>query len=257
MNKSLRVGLHRLFRRTLIRIKSLKSDPPKDWQLAADEERDFWAHWLWTRGGEWPADFQSRCDPNLPLQDHITAIFDRPLGATVRILDVGAGPLTYLGKQWPGRTVEITAVDPLAETYDQLLAQHGVVPQVRTEKGDAERLTDLFPANTFDLVHARNCIDHGYDPVLAIQQMVKVTKPGGLVYMHHAVNEAEQQQYEGFHQWNLYTQGNEFFISSQTQTINVTQALAGIAEVRNVLYDGGIWMANQLWKHPVSRGRSQ
>lgn len=252
MKKSLRVGLHRLLRRALIRINSVASDPPKNWQLAADEEINFWAHWLWTRGGEWPEDFQSRCDPNLPLQEHITAIFDRPRGATVRILDVGAGPLTYLGKQWAGRTVEITAVDPLAERYDALLAQHHVEPLVRTEKGDAERLTDLFPANTFDLVHARNCIDHSYDPVLAIQQMVTVTQPGGLVYMHHAVNEAKQQQYEGFHQWNLYTQDDAFFVSDQAHTINVTQALAEVAEVRNVLYDGGIWMTNLLWKHPVA-----
>jgi len=256
MKKSLRVGLHRLFRRALIRIKSVAADPPKNWQLAADEEGDFWAHWLWTRGGEWPEEFQARCDPNFPLQQHITDIFARPVGATVRILDVGAGPLTYLGKQWVGRTVEITAVDPLAETYDKLLAQHHVEPLVRTEKGDAERLTDLFPANTFDLVHARNCIDHGYDPALAIQQMVAVTKPGGLVYMHHAVNEAEQQQYEGFHQWNLYAQDGEFLVGNQTQTVNVTQVLAGVAEVHNHLYDGGIWMTNLLWKYPVSRGRS-
>lgn len=228
----------------------------KSWELESEEEINFWGHWLWTRGGEWPEEFQRRCDPTALLQPSIVAALNHAPGATVHILDVGAGPLTYLGKQWDGRTLQITAVDPLAAAYDELLKRHRVQPLVRTQKGYAERLTELFPLDSFDLVHARNCIDHSYDPVLAIRQMVAVTKPGGLVYMHHAVNEAEQQQNQGFHQWNLYDANGELFVGNEQQTVNVTQALAGVAEVRNALYDGGIWMINQIWKHPVSSGRS-
>ena len=39
-----------------------------------------------------------------------------------RVLDVGAGPLSSLGTHVPGRDVEIIAVDPLADIYDELAA---------------------------------------------------------------------------------------------------------------------------------------
>lgn len=256
MKISVRATARRMWRRIQIRVNRTMPVAQKTWELESEEEINFWSHWLWTRGGAWPEEFQRRCDPDAPLQPSIAATINHPPGATVHILDVGAGPLTYLGKCWDGWTLQITAVDPLAEAYDELLKRHQLQPVVRTQKGYAERLTALFPENSFDLVHARNCIDHSYDPLLAIRQMVAVTKPGGVVYMHHAVNEAEQQNHQGFHQWNLYDRGGELFVSNQTTHVNVTQALAGVAEVCNALYDGGIWMINLIRKHPVSSGRN-
>lgn len=255
MRISVRSVVRRLWRRVRIRVNRTMPLAQKNWELESEEEINFWNHWLWARGAEWPEEFQRRCDPKAMLHPSIAAMLKHPPGAVIHILDVGAGPLTYLGKHWDGWTLQITAVDPLAEAYDELLQKHKVQPLVRTRKGYAERLTELFPVDTFDLVHARNCIDHSYDPMLAIRQMVAVAKPGGLVYMHHAVNEAEQQKHEGFHQWNLYDAGGDLFVGNRAETINVTQALAGVAEVRNALYDGGIWMVNQIWKHPVVRGK--
>ena len=56
-------------------------------------------------------------DPELPLQERIVEHLNVPQGEVVSILDIGAGPLTRLGKKWQGRTVEITAIDPLADYY--------------------------------------------------------------------------------------------------------------------------------------------
>ena len=60
-------------------------------------------------------------NPGTELRERIRALIAAPEGVTVRVLDVGAGPLTALGKVWPGRTLELTAVDPLADEYNAIL----------------------------------------------------------------------------------------------------------------------------------------
>jgi len=134
------------------------------WQHGVAAEIAFWNQWLATRGGQWPADFSFRTTPTAPLQPHVLAALPSSLGVTVHILDVGAGPLTYLGKQWAGHCLQITAIDPLAAEYDQLLQRYQLTPLVRTQQGFAEHLLDQFGGDRFDLVHARNSIDHSYDP---------------------------------------------------------------------------------------------
>ncbi|MEZ4861305.1 MAG: methyltransferase domain-containing protein [Caldilineaceae bacterium] len=218
------------------------------WQAGIVEELGFWERWLATGGGEWPADFAFRCDPCAPLQQHLIDALSHLPHSALQILDVGAGPLTYLGKVWAGHTLAITAVDPLAKEYDHLIKKYAVTPPVRTQVGFAEKLVKQFGHNRFDVVHARNCIDHSYDPCLAIEQMVAVAKPGGLVYMHHAVNEATVQQFQGFHQWNLFDEDGELCVSNQENLINMSKRLYGRATVTNQLFDNGIWMVTQIWK---------
>src|SRR5205823_466706 len=118
-----------------------------------------------------------------------------PRGGMVSLADVGAGPLTWLGKSWPGRTVKIAAVDPLAEHYNRLLGEFGITPPIRTERAEAERLLTALPADHFDLVHARNTLVHSYDPLTAIGQMVAVVKPGGYVVLQHRANEGQGAGY--------------------------------------------------------------
>lgn len=214
-------------------------------------EMAFWDQWLRTRGKPWPLDYQFRCDPHTTLQHEIVNLIEAPQGASVQILDVGAGPLTYLGKCWPGRTVQICAIDPLAEKYDQLLQKYAIQPVVRTQTGWAERLLEQFPPNHFDLVHARNCIDHSHDPCLAIEQMVAVVKPGGVVYMHHIINEGKLQHYHGLHQWNLYDQMGELYVSNRQQIQNMTARLHGIARVTNQVYGSESWLVTCISKFKI------
>lgn len=195
------------------------------------EEVFFWEQWLETRGLDWPHDFVRRCDPNAPLAENLTALIDCPAGSTVKILDVGAGPMTHLGKVWAGRKVDLVAVDPLAPEYDRLLKRHRVTPLVRTMPGDAEKLLDRFARDHFDLVYARNCIDHSYDPAEACRQMVAVTRPGSYVYLDHHVDEADRQNFGGLHQWNFRAEDGQFIIAGRDGNENVTTALADSAEV--------------------------
>jgi glycosyltransferase involved in cell wall biosynthesis len=221
--------------------------PP--YRVGEEEEVAFWDAYLAEAGGVQGVDFQLRCDPELRLQSYITDLLSAPLDATVDILDVGAGPLTFLGKRWGQRNVRITAIDPLAERYNRLLEKYGITPPVRTQVGEAEGLTSLFAENSFDLVHARNVIDHSRDPVAVLEQMVAVTKPGGLVYLHHHSNEVETQQYTGMHQWNFYMRDDHLFVGNRSRSFDLTEILTPVAEVENHLPGGG-WIVTLIRKRP-------
>ncbi len=185
--------------------------------------------------------------PSARCSDFLEALLP-PEQKHARILDVGAGPLTFVGFQSPGRTLEVIAVDPLAPAYDELLARHGVLPVVRTQPGDAERLNGLFAPNSFDIVTARNCIDHSYDPLAALESMLAVCKPGCTVLLQHAVAEAEAQHYAGLHQWNLRDEEGDFVLAGKSQRTNITRTLYSLADIRNEIQYDGTWLVTWMRK---------
>ena len=214
------------------RIKDLLRMPQVERSVALKGEVQFWRKWLSTKGMYWPDDFRARLDPDRPLDGHLAPYVDRVDADRVRILDVGSGPLTKLGKTHASKRLEITATDLLASDYDRLLAELGIVPPVRTIHADAERLVAQFGPDAFDIVHAQNCIDHTADPERAIEQMVAVARPGGWVVLFHAENEGEREQYNQLHQWNFTCEHGAFVIRDRAgRTVDVTQRLAAQCDV--------------------------
>lgn len=222
------------------------------WRRGLGDEVDFWSKWLGSRGLDWREDFRNRLDPALPLQPKLQDLIGAPEGATVRLLDVGAGPLTALGKVWPGRTIEISAVDPLADEYDRILDKHGIIPPVRTVKGEGERLTELFPRDHFDAAYAKNCLDHCYDPLAAIRRMLTVVKEGGIAQLEHATNEAEHENYTGLHQWNFCAEDGRFMIWRPGTRIDVETELAGNVDLTLRAHDTWIVVTIRKRRGPVS-----
>ncbi len=217
------------------------------WRLGLAEEKWFWDRYLGSGGYRWPEEFRTRMSPGLELPRHLVELLPAPAGARVTVLDVGSGPLTCVGSKCSGREVTVVAVDPLAEWYAALFAKHRVEPAVRPIACDAERLRSRFTDNSFDLVHARNCIDHGVDPPRAIEEMLAVVKTGCHVVLDHAVNEAQKQRYRGLHQWNFFEKGGRFFVGGKRSSVDLSQALASRAEVRcDVGSDG--WIRARLRK---------
>ena len=191
------------------------------WKFNISSEIRFWDNCIRTNGLIWPEEFRLRLDPQLALQDEIAKLL--PLTSEVMILDVGAGPLTYIGKIYNSVKLKIIAVDPLAEEYDKILYRYSLIPLIHTEKLDAEKLTKRFAENSFDLVFARNCIDHSYSPENAILEMLKVVKEGCYVLLLHRPNEAEQEKWRGLHQWNFSMEDENFVISSKNYKINFSK----------------------------------
>jgi SAM-dependent methyltransferase len=220
------------------------------WRANIDQEVRWWDGYFQNevvpKGKEY-----LRLRPDSLLQERVVELLpaDRE---TVHILDVGAGPLTYLGKRCPGKAVRITAVDPLAPHYDRILSKYGIEPLVRTTKADGESLTTRFAPNTFDLVYARNCIDHSYDPEKAILEMIAVARPGCFVLMEHHPNEAEAVHYAGLHQWNFsMNDSGDFIIRFKAGEINMTQKHRAICSIQCAMTcDGEQWLITRIRRHP-------
>jgi SAM-dependent methyltransferase len=157
-----------------------------------------------------------------------------------RVLDVGAGPLTVLGRNLPGdeHPVSVTACDPLANHYALLAKKYGVEPPIPTLTALAEDLSAFFPVDSFDLTFCRNALDHSFSPLRGIIEMLLVTRPGGKTVLHHHVNEAERGQYDGFHQWNFCLKHDRFHIWNEKTDIDVADVLSGFATTSGYVKDG-------------------
>ncbi|KAJ7919358.1 methyltransferase type 11 [Mycena leptocephala] len=105
------------------------------------------------------------------------------LTPNMHILDVGCGPGTItadLAKVVPEghiTGIERSAEDVLQNARDEAAAQG--ITNVTYSIGDVLSLS--FPDNSFDVVHAHQVLQHVSDPVLALKEMVRVAKPGGIV----------------------------------------------------------------------------
>ncbi|MFI5952774.1 class I SAM-dependent methyltransferase [Cryptosporangium sp. NPDC051539] len=97
----------------------------------------------------------------------------------LQLLDIGSGPGTITvglaERVAPGR---VTAVEVTEQALALTREAAGDLP-MRFLVGDVHRL-DL-PSDEFDVVHAHQVLQHVADPVAALREMIRVSKPGGVV----------------------------------------------------------------------------
>ncbi|MYU25202.1 methyltransferase domain-containing protein [Streptomyces sp. SID8352] len=103
------------------------------------------------------------------------------------VLDVGCGPGTItadLAALVPGGRV--TGVDRAAGILERAAATAAGrgLANVSFEVADVQALH--YPDDTFDVVHAHQVLQHVSDPVRALREMGRVTRPGGLVAVRDA-----------------------------------------------------------------------
>jgi len=102
------------------------------------------------------------------------------LRPTDRLLDVGSGPGTITA-DLAGLVAEVVAVeisDEAAGVTRNGLAERGVT-NAEVRVGDVHAL-DL-PDASYDVVHAHQVLQHVADPVVALREMARVTRPGGVI----------------------------------------------------------------------------
>lgn len=194
-------------------------------------ELEFWRAELTGSRSRWPGLIAERSRKNRPLSAQIRSLINSKPGDTVSILDVGSGPLTVLGTFWEDRLLSVTAADPLADLYLQVLSEAGISPPTPLIKCDAEHLVDHFGTDRFDLVFCHNALDHALDPVLGMTQMLQVVKPGRTVRLEHAINEGEREHYEGLHQWNFCERDGAFTIWNRRGSIDASAVLKRLAAI--------------------------
>jgi len=92
-----------------------------------------------------------------------------------RVLDVGCGP-GALAAELVSRAAAVSAVEPSASFAAAVRAR---LPEVDVRQCAAEQLP--FAEGTFDAAMAQLVLHFMADPVLGLQEMARVTRPGGAV----------------------------------------------------------------------------
>ena len=114
------------------------------------------------------------------------------LNAGMDLLDVGCGPASITAdlaeRVAPGRVVALDAAAGALEAARATLHERGLSEQVEVTCGDVMALP--FEDASFDVVHAHQVLQHLADPVGALAEMRRVTRPGGIVAVRDAVYSA-------------------------------------------------------------------
>ena len=114
------------------------------------------------------------------------------LNAGMDLLDVGCGPATITAdlanRVAPGRVVGLDAASGALEAARATLAERDLPARVELTDGDVMSLP--FDDGTFDVAHAHQVLQHLSDPVDALAEMRRVTRPGGIVAVRDAVYSA-------------------------------------------------------------------
>lgn len=102
------------------------------------------------------------------------------LTADARLLDVGAGPGT-ITVEFAEHVARVTAteIDENALSLSRELAATRGVSNIDFSIEDVHALS--FADDTFDVVHTHQVLQHVADPVQALREMRRVTRPGGVV----------------------------------------------------------------------------
>ena len=114
------------------------------------------------------------------------------LRAGMDLLDIGCGPASITAdlaeRVAPGRVVGLDAAAGALEAARATLSERGLSEQVEVTSGDVMALP--FEDASFDVVHAHQVLQHLADPVGALAEMRRVTRPGGIVAVRDAVYSA-------------------------------------------------------------------
>ncbi|KAB7783821.1 class I SAM-dependent methyltransferase [Methylorubrum populi] len=158
--------------------------------------------------------------------------------SSIRVLDLGAGPITTLGSVSRSHQIAIDAVDPLSQKYIEILDRCGIIPKWRVRYATAEHLDAIFGEDTFDFAQCRNALDHAIDPFRGIWQTIRVLKQGAAFFLHGSENEGVKQNYQGLHQWNFEVREQHFYLWRPGIEINVGEALKDVLKVESAIGEG-------------------
>ena len=114
-------------------------------------------------------------------QNSAQYLLDR-LAPGQRLLDVGCGPGTITADLAaivaPGEVVAIEREQSVVDEAAAVATERGLA-NLRVELGDVYELA--YDDASFDIVHAHQVLQHLSDPVAALREMRRVTRPGGVV----------------------------------------------------------------------------
>lgn len=150
------------------------------------------------------------------------------------VLDVGCGmtyaPGDYINIDRVFKPINIHYIDPLAHYYNKIIKRHNLdLPEV--EFGMMDHLGAFYPQQNVSLVIIQNALDHSAAPLQGILQSLETLHLGGVLYLNHHLNEAEFENYRGFHQYNICVENAHLIIWNKEHRYDVNALLQGFAQV--------------------------
>lgn len=158
-----------------------------------EEEKAFWAEFVQKERfrANWASD-----TINPELHPDVVDLLAAEVGirGACKVADIGSGAESILRGV---EGLEITKADPLGWYYAELGCS-GVVT------ANGENLPhDVFKTGYFDVAHIRNAIDHSESPIQVFAELLRTTRPGGLVIVQGFENEALFENHAGLHQFDV------------------------------------------------------
>lgn len=213
------------------------------WQLVADGQTG-------SRYEQWKQNMLGRARVTAPVMAALVPFIPEPV-EDAQVVDLAAGPVSCVGWNLNGKRINVTPIDALAKDYDRILANADILPAVRTLPGEAEQIESMFAPESIDLVYVRNALDHCYDVPKILDAALAVLKPGGHFVIHSYRDEAENEKYAGFHQWNLTTKDGHFIVHRPGIWFDVNEQLAARASV-DILKEDEKWIEIAIRKLTAS-----
>ena len=147
----------------------------------------------------------------------------------VSIADLGAGVISTTGSTWPGVRVCLYPSDIWADEYKEFYKYWKIKPFISVEKQNMENLT--YKDSMFDIVHCANALDHCVDPFRALQEMFRVCKKGGWIYLRHAINSGKKERYSMQHQWNIQKEDDDCLFWNYQEKFLLSSCIKGFKTV--------------------------
>jgi len=195
------------------------------------DEVAYWKEWIAGLAKAGKLEWLKEQVNSRPLDSNIENDI-KNLKGSIRILDVGAGPVSVAGIVSTNSSLEITrdCTDPLGDIYTKLLEEQGISSPTYISK-PAEELDTALNTESYDYIFCRNALDHSFDCPRAITSLLTLLKPGGIMRLRHYENEGIYANYSGFHRWNFMEAGGEGLIFSQISSHNIRSLVSPMASV--------------------------
>jgi ubiquinone/menaquinone biosynthesis C-methylase UbiE len=204
------------------------------WTTNCQDEVEFWRRWCKTEGEIWHDNYLFRMDRHNKLQEQ----YHKYVNEHSLILDCGSGMYSVLGRYLNGKRLTMECIDALADQFIEIRKEFNLPDIDLVKTIDIENLNCFFQPNSFNFVHAQNCLDHSYDPLKCFANMMEVCMPGGHVYTHHEINEGQNEEYNGLHQWNFFEKDNCFYMSNREgEEVNISKIYE--AHFHEIIVDSG------------------
>ncbi len=133
-------------------------------------------------------------------------LFEHYQKKDLKVLDIGCAITPDIGIISDKFDIDLTPLDPLGLIYNHILDFYKIDYRTPILTGLAEQLNNYFNGQKFDLIHARNSLDHCINVPEAFENMLKLVSNRGIILLQHFENEGLNQNYEDFHLWNITTE---------------------------------------------------